>query len=767
VTSDRSDGDTRPPVFITAKAISIPGGKTEERVLAYDCEQVVAELAGIGTGLARLSIRAQRPPIIAPSGDEMDLIVGVEASDAELSERVPVIRHGDKSFRIWREAESFTHLGVDRHVYVVDRKEGVITFAPAARLMRDEGNFEEASRPLAEIPPAGREIRLWYRRGGGPEGNVAAHTLTVLKDPIAGVAVTNSEPATGGQAAETLENALVRGPQELHSLHRAVTARDFELVALNSSRAVARAQAITQAEAWRHAAPGTVEVLLVPHVPEQERTDGHVTAADLVRRETTTAREQIQQVLDDRRPMGTHCTVIWTRYKTVRVTARIVVRREENQEAITRRVMERLYQTITPIPTAHSKTGWPFGQALRSSHVFDIALKEPGVLWMDRVRLLLDDVPDADVKAIASDAFQPSTWYAGSGKVLFRSLNDGEGWEPAGQFDAPITRVRAHPERPGIVAVVATGSGGEADKEASFIHVSEDCGQSWDDEPKMLSFKVHDIDWMPGQEAPVLLLATEKGLYTVALGTGAGPVQVLVEPKNQDLGFYAVVAARDVRGHLNVAAAAQESEGIYLSSDGGKSKTFEKIGPDSDIRVLAIQRDGPRTFLWAGAAAFGGKAGDGCFKWELLGPEHPPGGWQALGDGWTGGSCFALAFSESKVFAASHSAGVLPLDTSVAKPKWTAPDVRCGLPLRRDTGRFVAIDSVASDPSGKLVLAGSEEGVYRALADAVARGGKDEEKYRRVSNKEFAEKVTQPPNWLFCSGEHHIEVVSEDDAERD
>ena len=101
------------------------------------------------------------------------------------------------------------------------------------------------ARALAAIPGAGREIRLWYRRGGGPEGNVEANTLTQLKDAITGVQVTNPSPAVGGRATETLENALVRGPQQLYSLQRAVTARDFELVALYNSRAVARAKALT------------------------------------------------------------------------------------------------------------------------------------------------------------------------------------------------------------------------------------------------------------------------------------------------------------------------------------------------------------------------------------------------------------------------------------------------------------------------------------------------------------------------------------------
>ena len=112
---------------------------------------------------------------------------------------------------------------------------GHITFAPALHLQDEKGHLAASAGSLADVPKPGRQIRLWYCAGGGLAGNVAAYTLTTLKDPIPGVEVINSEPAAGGRDAETLENALLRGPQELHSLQRAVTARDFQLLAKRSS----------------------------------------------------------------------------------------------------------------------------------------------------------------------------------------------------------------------------------------------------------------------------------------------------------------------------------------------------------------------------------------------------------------------------------------------------------------------------------------------------------------------------------------------------
>jgi len=753
-TIKRAEGSGEPPVFTTARTVTIPAGEAQIDTLAHHCNLVEAELADTGAGLPGLSVKVRRPPVVAPTGDRFDLVVGVEVTPDELDEQAPVIQHDDKVYRVWREVDSFTNLGPERFVYTADRMTGTITFAPAARMEDESGKLEATPQALAAIPPAGKEIRLWYRRGGGPEGNVAAETLTVLKDSIPGVEVTNPTPATGGQAAETLDNALARGPQELHSLHRAVTARDFESVALHSSRSVARARALTRAALWAHATPGTVEVLLVPYLPEEERSAGQVTAEALREQQTQEVRSQIQRALDERRPLGTTCVVNWARYKTVRAKARIVVHRHADRATIRRRVIRRLHQTINPLPTQPDARGWPFGQALRTSHVYDIALAEPGVLWVDSVRLVVEEVPDKAVVSVASDAFQPRTWYAGSGATLFRSLNDGHGWEIAGRFpDRQIELVRTHPERPGLLAIAVQLPGGES----SRIHISMDCGESWETTAYTTAFEVKDMTWIMREDVPALLLATDLGLYE--LQVGGSPVQVLVDPQDQDRGFYAVVASKDIRGQISVAAAAQATGGVYLSSEEGRSNTFRLTGlQGEDIRELAVQYDGPRSFLWAGAAAAGGEAGKGCFRWELRGAEDAPEGWRTFDEGWTGGSCRGLAFLGTQALAASHRAGVLRLDTSKREAKWQPSDVRGGLPLR-DPGRFHPVDTIAADPAARLVISGGQEGVFRSEDGGIS--------YESSSNKEFSEKMTLPPTWLFCSGEHEIVAVSEDEAERD
>lgn len=823
-------GGREPVVFTTDRAATIEPGETAVTVAAHHCELVEAEEAGTGTALPGQWVRARRPPVVAPTGagDGLDLRVAVEATADELKGRTDAVEHQGRGYRVWREVADFAQVGRDDPVFVADRTTGVITFAPAVRMTtpvlagrpdRDrprlvgitapaaaagaagpavgapdapEPPLDDAPQALAAVPPAGRRILLWYRRGGGPDGNFPATAPLALRQNVAGVKlqVTLAGPATGGQAGETLENAVARGPQELHSLERAVTARDFELLALASSGAVARAKAFTRRAVWAHASRGEVEVLLVPALPDG--VGPRETLGPPRPREAADTRdpalEHVRAALDERRPLGTDVRVGWVKYKTVRVNARVVVHRGEDAAAVERRVLDRLYQTINPLPAAAFGTpGWPFGTALRASHVYDIILKEPGVSYVDRVRLLVDEVPDVNVLSLTADPFQPRTWYAAVGPppappggpprgpgVLFRSMNDGDGWEPVWRLDgAQLDVVECHPRRPGLVAVASRDAAGTA----SRVHVSADAGETWD-EVAQFAFVVEDVGWTVENDVPVLLLATASGLYHLpfadpsaadgAAGGDAAPVQLLVDPDKPDLGFYAVAVTREVLGGVNVAVAARQTGGVYVSQRGGRSRTFEKWGLDGkDVRVLEVQYDGPRAFLWAGTAAVGAAEGDGCFVYELRGPgQKSPAGWQPFAKGWRGGSCRALAFQGTRVAAATYRSGVLWLAAATTDAGWQAPDVKCNLPLTA-LGKFHPVEAVAADPdgaeppeppagagaaAGRLLLAGGPVGVYRSRDGGVTYEAEPS------SRREFLERVTLPPTWLFASGRHEVNV---------
>ncbi|WBB68160.1 putative baseplate assembly protein [Micromonospora sp. WMMD812] len=768
--------DPRPVVFVTTEPAALPAGESAVTVRMHHCEPVEAELLGTGTGQPGQVLRAARAPL-AHTAEPLDLLLGVEVPAGSVELGAAAREHGGRTFEIWRPVDSFAGVGPQAKVYRVDRCSGTVTFGPALDL-RDPGDDAAPAGPVtvAAVPPAGRQIRLWYRAGGGPAGNVAAGTLTSLRDPLPGVRVDNPAPAAGGRDMESMESALLRGPYEFFAQQRAVTARDFEVLATGSG-AVARARAFTRSAVYSFARPGEVEVVLVPYVPPATRPGGRLPVAVLREHEVAEARRRVEADLDRRRTLGTSCRASWARYKAVSIRARVVVRREEDADAVRRRIHERLHQTLSPLPTALNPNGWAFGEPLRASNVYRLLEHaEPGVRYVESVRFVVDEAPDAEVRALAVDQYQPRTWYAGRGPVLFRSTNAGAGWEPAGRSDGEtVLRVTPAPApvrpgivpRPGSVAVVTLRASG-----GSRVHLSTDLGETWSLLAD-LDARISDLAWIDRDGAGALLVATDTGLYEVSLLPGAVPLQILVDPADADRGFYAVRAFVSERGAPGVAVAAQAGFGVYLSTAGGRPGTFAHVGlANVDNRVLAVQYDGPATLLWSGAGEPDPKKpGQGCHRTRLFESDVK---WQSVQSGWIGGTCRDLAFAGPLALAATQSGGVLRLDTLATQPQWTSVSVNCGLPLR-DRTRFVPVDAVAAATGagvtggpaggpgaaggvGRLILAAGERGVHRSV-DAVD--------WTASANQATADVVTVPDTWLLCSGEHDIEVVRQDASNGD
>ncbi|WP_426513864.1 baseplate J/gp47 family protein [Dactylosporangium sp. McL0621] len=740
--------DPRPVVFVTTEPVVLAEGAAEASVRGHHCEPVAAELLGLGTGRPGQVLRTAHAPLVTTT-EPFDVMLGVETPAGEVADGAAARDFGGRSFEIWHPVDGFAGLAPDARVYLLDRSTGTVTFAPAV---------DDAGVPVAAVPAAGREVRLWYRTGGGPSGNVAAGTLTALREPIPGVRVTNPDPAVGGREMERTEAALTRGPYEFFALRRAVTARDFELLATSASPAVARAKAFTRSSMWAFARPGEVEVVLVPHVGEESRTGGRLPMATMLGRQTEDVRAQTQGDLDARRALGTKVLAGWARYKAVSVRGRVVVGPHEDVDAVRRRVNDRLHATISPLPTPASPTGWAFGEPLRASNVYRMLEQaEPGVRYVEDVRFVLDEVPDGAVRAVAADRYQRDTWYAGSAGLLFRSTNGGDGWETVGRFpgeDVRIVAVAPEAARPGIVArpghlavVTRDADGG------SVVRVSADLGETWT-LVAALEPAVADVAWIDREGAAALLCATDAGLYEVAAEAGAVPLQILVEPSDPDRGFAGVRAFVSERGVHGVAVAAQAQLGVYLSVEGGAAGSFVPIGlAKVDARALEVQYDGPATVLWVGAGESDpNKPGQGCHRARLFEADVR---WERLGAGWSGGTCWDIDFDGPTVLAATQSAGVLRLDGAAPSPQWVPGSVNSGLPLR-DRTRFAPVSSLAAGAPGgrpRRVLAGTGSGVYRT---------DDGAGWALTAGRETTGPVTIPETWLLCSAEHDIEVVRTD-----
>jgi predicted phage baseplate assembly protein len=124
----------------------------------------------------------------------------------------------------WTEVSTLDAAGPNDRVFALDPEAGVLTFGDGRR---------------GRVPPlvvgAGTVVAVRYRWGGGIAGERDAGAITVSGVQFTGLAaVTNFVPARGGRDSETLDLAKLRARKELSARSRAVTAGDFEWLALQT-----------------------------------------------------------------------------------------------------------------------------------------------------------------------------------------------------------------------------------------------------------------------------------------------------------------------------------------------------------------------------------------------------------------------------------------------------------------------------------------------------------------------------------------------------
>jgi len=766
-------------VFYTLADVEISSSDKNAEVSAIHAQWVDYQSIGKASGQSGLTLTLPRTPLIAKGQGREDIFLAVEVSEDSDLGSYRAVKHNGRNYRIWDEVESFS--GCESHdcVYRLDRVSGQIQFAPSLHSThaREHGQSSFTGRvALAAIPEAGKDIIAKYRVGGGEKGNLPGGVLTKIKDQtrdLNAIDVTNPVRATGGAEQESLKNALTRGPLELNSLQRVVTAQDFELFATKKS-GINRSCAYTKRSRWLYATPGTVGVVIVPQVSGDQ---GSITPAVMHQNENTNLMTEIIDELNLRKPLGTTCQVSWCQYKSVTVEVALTVYREEDRIQVKQRIEKRLNDLICPLNTeGNNQFGWRFGQSLGAYDVYRILSDEPGVKTVEPVILKVKNAPNKNCQNIEADSWQPDTWYAASESQLYRTINNGEGWEMMIELtNERILGVKSFPKHKQIVSSVAGLLAMWTRSEKSFrLYVSHDCGETWvalktlsssDSSP----WKINDIAWIERNGIPSLLVATSRGLYEDNLKPGTEWEQRLIKVDDQSLPTRSVVVVTNSQGKNRVAVLTTRDEGVFLSSGViGEDSGFKSIGlKRKPVEVLGVQYGDTQRFLWAGLFASGNDPGEGCERLELrdTGGENEQ-DWKSYSTGWKGrgndrheppgaGACTSLSFAgNDRVFVGTSRHGVLTIQVMGDNPSWSQVNFHNGLPAYTENGivAFETITGVASkdDGDGLIIMCSGKEGVFKS------RDGGDN--YQRCCKKVFNDKVTLPPTWLFCSAEHSVSV---------
>ena len=265
----------------------------------------------------------------------------------------------------WLPQPHFYRSGpADRH-YVLERARGVFRFPG----------------PDGLVPPAGSLITASYVTGGGVIGNVPAGAVRELHSGVGFVqSVSNPLAASGGAGAELLRAARDRSAQMPRHRDRAVSAQDYEWLALGASSELARARALPLAGPAGSGSRGFVGLVLVPHSPEAMPQP----SAQLI--------DTVRNFLARRMPAGVAggLTLLAPTYVPVVVQAEVLPSRAEDAGRIEAALRSRLAAFLHPLTGGSQGRGWPFGAGVYLSDVAALIEGTPGVDAVRSLKLLVD-----------------------------------------------------------------------------------------------------------------------------------------------------------------------------------------------------------------------------------------------------------------------------------------------------------------------------------------------------------------------------------------
>src|SRR5579859_407509 len=334
-------------------------------VPASQVEVIAHEVLGRSSGKADQEFPLSHPPVLTRQPDE---VLEVEQLDG--------------SFLAWQEVDNFGASRPGDAHYMLDSLSGIVRFGP---VIRDAGGREVQ---YGAIPEEGRLLRFTrYRTGGGTRGNVGKSAVSVLKSSIPYVAsVTNATPAIGGVDAESLEMAMLRGPQILRARSRAITADDYEFLTKQASSEIARARCVAPTLPQVTIGQGVVKMLLVP---QTDHTDTPIPLPELLLADRT--RTEIMAYLNARRMVTSTVQLEEPEYRFVAVEVTVGARKRTKKEEIEQEITRALYRFINPVHGGPDGAGWPWERNLFQSEITALVQHIDRVEFVESVDLLVVD----------------------------------------------------------------------------------------------------------------------------------------------------------------------------------------------------------------------------------------------------------------------------------------------------------------------------------------------------------------------------------------
>ncbi len=279
----------------------------------------------------------------------------------------------------WHRVENFFDSDAAARHYVRD----VVT---------DEVRFGDGIHGMVPQKGDRNVLARVFHVGGGSDGNVPAGAIEVLKQKIAFVeGVANLFPASDGANLETIDEVKRRGPHYLKSRNRAVTAEDFEWLALQSSGSVGRVRCLASRRR-----EGEVTVIVVPKLSGSR--------ADLREKPLPTPilLNQVKRFLDQRRMLTTVVHVVRPRFAEIALVIEIRRYSRAGSGQVKAEIEQALRRFLHPLRGGRDQRGWPFGRGVFKVDLYHVIEELDGVDFVERVRIV-DATTGREVEQVKLD----------------------------------------------------------------------------------------------------------------------------------------------------------------------------------------------------------------------------------------------------------------------------------------------------------------------------------------------------------------------------
>lgn len=300
----------------------------------------------------------------------------------------------------WKEVKNFSHSKALDYHYMADKSQGSFWFSDGIK---------------GKIPDSGTTdtILVEYQCGSGREGNLPVGAVNRLNSSIGYInGVKNPEICAGGMDREDVERAVNRVSNSFRHRNRAVSAKDYEALALESVRNIARVKCYSNCGADGKKQPGHIALVVL--------LENHYEG----RRFFSDVRKEMLDYFSSRAPgqlINRGCLhILEPEFIEIGIIARIKAQNVNEIFRLRQEIYQYLDKFLDPIKGNFYSQGWEIGEIPNSIQLKNAIARIPSVTEVAGFRVEAAVIQNGVKREIDIQGFEsfPFAVLASAGHVI-------------------------------------------------------------------------------------------------------------------------------------------------------------------------------------------------------------------------------------------------------------------------------------------------------------------------------------------------------------